>query len=78
MLKRLFWLLVGMAIGFATSFRVYRAVRQTLGRYAPDHVAADVSRAARSLRRHVATALAEGAEAMRKAEAELRAELGQL
>jgi hypothetical protein len=75
MFKRLFWLTVGMAIGFGTSFWVYRTVRQTLARYTPERLADDVSAAVRGLRDDLREALAEGREAMRRAEADLRAEL---
>ncbi len=76
MFKRLFWLTLGMTIGFATSFRLYRMVRETVARYMPDHVAEEVSSALRSFRTQVEKALAEGRDAARLAEAELRAELG--
>ena len=76
MFKRLFWLTVGMAIGFGTSFWVYRVMRQTLDRYRPDHVAEAVTETLRALRDDLRAALAEGREAMRQAEAELRADLG--
>ncbi len=75
MFKRLFWLTVGMAIGFGTSFWVYRTVRQTLDRYRPEQVAESLARSLRSLRDDLRAALAEGREAMRQAEAELRADL---
>jgi hypothetical protein len=73
--KRLFWLTVGMAIGFGTSFWVYRVMRQTLERYRPEHVAETLARSLRGLGDDVRAALAEGREAMRQAEAELRADL---
>ena len=75
MFKRLFWLTVGMTIGFGTSFWVYRLLRQTLDRYSPERVAETVSKSLRGLRDDLRTALAEGREAMRQAEAELRADL---
>ncbi len=75
MFKRVFWLTVGMAIGFATSFRVYRMVRETVARYMPEHVAEELSSTLRSLRTQVEKALAEGRDTARLTEAELRAEL---
>ncbi len=75
MFKRLFWLTVGMAIGFGTSFWVYRLLRQTLDRYRPEQVAESLARSLRGLRDDLRAALAEGREAMRQAEAELRADL---
>ena len=76
MFKRLFWLTVGIAIGFGTSFWVYRTLRQTLDRYRPEQVADAAAKSLRSLRDDLRAAVAEGREAMRQAEAELRAELG--
>jgi hypothetical protein len=73
--KRLFWLTVGMAIGFGTSFWVYRLIRQTLDRYRPENVAEALAQSVRGLREDLRAALAEGREAMRQAEAELRADL---
>lgn len=75
MFKRLFWLLVGMTIGFATSFWLYRLVRETVARYAPEHLADEMSSALRGLRTDLQKALAEGRDAARRTEAELRAEL---
>ncbi len=76
MFKRLFWLTVGMTIGFATSFWLYRMVRETVARYMPERLAEEVSSALSSLRTQVEKALAEGRDAARRTEAELRAELG--
>ena len=76
MFKRLFWLTTGMAIGFGTSFWVYRLVRQTLERYRPEHIADTVSQSLRGLRDDLRAALAEGRAGMRQAGGELRAELG--
>lgn len=75
MFKRLFWLTVGMAIGFATSFWLYRAVRETVERYMPERMAQEVSSALRCLRTQLEKALSEGRDAARLTEAELRAEL---
>ncbi len=76
MFKRLFWLSVGMAIGLATSFWLYRAIRQTVERYMPEHIASEVSTALQSLRTQVEKALAEGRDAARRTEAELRTQMG--
>lgn len=75
MFKRVFWLTIGMTIGFATSFWLYRAVRETVERYMPERVARDVSTALQNLRAQVEKALAEGRDAARLTEAELRVEL---
>jgi hypothetical protein len=76
-LKRLFWLSLGIAIGVATSFWLYRAIRETVERYMPEHLAEEVSSALQNLRTQVEKALAEGRDAARLTEAELRAEIEQ-
>lgn len=76
MFKRLFWLTMGMTVGFGTSFWFYRTVKETVSRYAPERVADDLTRTVRTVRAEVRAALAEGRRAMREAEADLRAELG--
>ncbi len=73
MFKRLFWLIVGMAIGFSTSFWIFRLVRDTMSRYAPEQVAENLASAARRLGDDLRDAVVEGRQAMREAEAELRA-----
>ncbi len=73
MFKRLFWLTVGMAIGFGTSFYLFRLVRDTMSRYAPEQVAENLGSAARRIADDLHAAAVEGREAMRQAEAELRA-----
>lgn len=73
MFKRLFWLTVGMAIGFGTSFWIFRVVRDTMSRYAPEQVADNLGRAARRLYDETVDAVAQGRDAMRQAEAQLRA-----
>jgi len=71
--KRLFWLTVGMAIGFGASFWIFRLVRDTLERYAPEQAAENLAGAARRLGDDLRDAVVEGRQAMREAEAELRA-----
>ncbi len=73
MFKRLFWLTVGMGIGFGTSFWIFRVVRDTMSRYAPEQVADNLASATRRLADDLREAAAEGRRAMRQAEAELRA-----
>ena len=75
MFKRLFWLTVGMTIGFASSLWLYRLVRETVARYAPERMAEEMSSALRGLRADLQKALAEGRDAARRTEAELRSEL---
>jgi hypothetical protein len=61
MFKRLFWLLVGAVAGFTGSVWLQRRVKQTVDRFTPEHVQADVRAAIR-----------EGRVTMREREAELR------
>jgi hypothetical protein len=75
MFKRLFWLMIGAGFGFGASFWVTRFVRETVGRYTPERVSADLSNALRNLTADVRAAVAEGRDAMREREAELRADL---
>ena len=75
MFKRLFWLSVGLTIGFGTSFWLLRTVRRTVERLSPDRLTSDVVAGARSLGADLRTALDVGLAAMREREAELRAEI---
>jgi hypothetical protein len=73
--RRLFWLLVGAGFGFGVSFWLMRFVRSTVERYSPEKVSADLAGALRDLGSDLRAAVAEGREAMREREAELRAQL---
>jgi hypothetical protein len=73
--KRLFWLCVGLGLGFGLSFWLARFLRQTAERYSPERVSGDVADGLRRLGADVRAAVAEGREAMREREAELRADL---
>jgi hypothetical protein len=75
MFKRLFWLVVGAGFGFGVSFWLMRFVRETVNRYSPERLSSDLSGAVRQLGADLRAAVAEGREAMREREAELRAEL---
>lgn len=72
MLRRLFWLLIGMGFGMGSSFWVMRRVRETVARYALERVSADLSNAVKGLGTDLKVAVAEGREAMRAREAQLR------
>jgi len=61
MFKRLFWLTVGGIAGFSGSYWLQQRVKRTVDRFAPANVQADAR-----------AAVAEGREAMRRREAELR------
>jgi hypothetical protein len=73
--KRLFWLCVGIGLGAGMSYWLARFLKQTAERYSPERVGGDLAESARRLGTDVRKAVDEGREAMRKREAELRAEL---
>lgn len=75
MLKRLFWLLMGIGFGFGVSFWVMRFVRSTVERYTPERVSADLGVALKSFGADLRAAAAEGRAAMKEREVELRLEL---
>jgi hypothetical protein len=75
MFKRLFWLMVGVALGLGASFWLMRFVRTTLERYSPETVSGNFGEGLERLGDDLKAAIAEGREAMREREAELRAEL---
>lgn len=72
MLKRLFWMLVGIGFGFGMSFWVTRMIREKVARWSPENVSAELSKALRDFGKDLRAAVSEGAEAMRDREAELR------
>jgi hypothetical protein len=78
MFRRLFWLIMGAGFGFGASFWIMRFVRETAARYTPERVSADLADALRSLGGDLRAAVAEGREAMREREAELRLEVERL
>jgi gas vesicle protein len=67
--------MVGAGFGFGVSFWLMRFVRETASRYAPERVSADLADALRGLGSDLRAAVAEGREAMREREAELRDEV---
>ena len=75
MFKRLFWLTVGLTLGFGSSFWLMRTVRRAVARLTPERVAKDVATRARSLGADVRAALDDGRAGMRQREAELQAEI---
>jgi hypothetical protein len=75
MFKRLFWLCVGIGLGAGMAYWLQKFVRQTAERYSPERVSNDMANGARKFGGDLRTALSQGREAMRKREAELRAEL---
>jgi len=75
MFKRLFWLVVGAGFGFGVSFWLMRFVRQTVERYTPERMSSDLAGALRAFGADLRAAVAEGRDAMREREDEIRAEL---
>ena len=75
MFKRLFWLVIGAGFGFGVSFWLMRFVRETVNRYSPERMSEDLAGALRSFGSDLRAAVSEGREAMREAEADLRARL---
>ncbi len=76
MLKRLRWIVMGMGVGASASVWAQRKVKLLMRSYTPPEVAARAakrgSEAAGRTAGEVRTALAEGRQAMRQREAELR------
>ena len=75
MFKRLFWLMIGLGFGFGVSFWLMRFVRKTVERYSPDRVSNDLAAAVRGFGKDLRAAVAEGREAMRDREIEIRDEI---
>ncbi|HZQ29149.1 MAG TPA: hypothetical protein VFA94_15735 [Acidimicrobiales bacterium] len=75
MFKRIFWLVIGAGFGFGVSFWLMRFVRETVNRYSPERVSSDLADALKGLGKDLRAAVAEGREAMKEREAELRADL---
>ena len=75
MFRRLFWLMIGVGFGFGASFWMMRFVRDTVQRYSPERVSSDLAGAMKGLGADLRAAVADGREAMREREAEIRAEL---
>ena len=76
MFRRLFWLVVGAGFGFGVSFWVMRFVRETVERYTPERVSADLADALKHLGSDIRAAVAEGRVAMRETEQDLRDQFG--
>jgi hypothetical protein len=73
--RRIFWLVIGAGFGFGVSFWLMRFVRETVERYTPERVSADLAGALRGFGADLRAAVAEGREAMAEREAEIRADL---
>ena len=75
MLRRLFWLCMGIGVGFTGSLWLQRFVRAKVARYAPERVSADVTASIKGFGSDLRLAVANGREAMRERETELRADV---
>lgn len=75
MFKRLFWLAVGLGLGFGLSFWLMRFLRETVDRYRPERISQDLAGAVSKLGDDVRAAVREGRLAMAEREEELRAEV---
>lgn len=75
MFKRIFWLSTGVAVGAGGAFWAKRKVEETVEQYLPEQVAVRAAATAKGLGATVRVAAAEGREAMRATEAELRAKV---
>lgn len=73
MFKRIFWMSTGVAVGASGAFWAKRKVEETVEQYLPEQVAVRAAATAKGLGTTVRAAAAEGREAMRSTEAELRA-----
>jgi hypothetical protein len=74
-LRRLFWLCIGIGVGAGSSFWLTRFVQETAARYSPERVSADLTGAIKGVGTDLRLAVADGRAAMRDREAELRADL---
>ena len=75
MFKRIFWMSTGVAVGASGAFWAKRKVEETVEQYLPEQVAVRAAATAKGLGTTVRAAAAEGREAMRATEAELRAKV---
>jgi len=73
--KRLFWLAVGLGLGFGLSFWLMRFLRETVDRYRPERISQDLAGAVSKLGDDVRAAVREGRLAMAEREEELRSEV---
>lgn len=75
MFKRLFWLAIGLGLGFGMSFWLMRFIRETVDRYRPERVSQDLAGAISKLGDDLRAAVREGRLAMAEREEELRSEV---
>ena len=75
MLRRLFWVAIGLGMGLGVSFWFVRFLRETAARYSPERLSTDLAGAVRAFGADVADAIREGRQEMQQREAELRAQM---
>lgn len=75
MFKRAFWMSTGVVVGASGAFWAKRKAEAAVTRYLPEQVADRAAATASDLGRTVRAAAAEGREAMRATEAQLRAQV---
>ena len=75
MFKRIFWLAIGLGLGFGMSFWFMRFLRETVDRYRPERVSQDLAGAISKLGDDLRAAVREGRVAMAEREEELRSEV---
>ncbi len=74
MLRRIFWLFLGVGVGMGSSLYVTRRVKQVAARYTPERISSDMASSVRTLGRDVRLSIQDGRQAMRLREAELRSD----
>ncbi len=77
MFKRLFWLSVGVGLGFGTSFFLTRMVKRQVQRYSPLRISSGVNEAVRELRSDLVEAVREGREAMKLSDEMMQTEFAE-
>ena len=76
LVRRFVWFTTGATAGFGGAIWIRRRVLRAVNRYAPEQLQADVTTSVRRVGTSVRDAVAEGRNAMRDREKELRSELG--
>jgi hypothetical protein len=75
LVRRFVWFTTGATAGFGGALWIRRRVLRAVNRYAPEQLQADVTTSVRRVGTSMRDAVAEGRDAMRGREAELRSEL---
>lgn len=76
LLRRLVWFGTGAGLGFGGAMWIRNRVRRAVARVMPERLSADVTGGVRRTRSTLREAFAEGRQAKRHREAQLRLELG--